>query len=299
MAIEFKRAERKNTNLLLSLAGPSGCGKTLSACKIAAGICGDEPFLMIDTEGDRGLHYADTHEFEHQPLGPPFRPERYVELIEAGVKRGFQCIVIDSMSHEWAGEGGILDMADADKAKPPSNWIRPKKAHKKFVNALIQARTNLVMCLRAEEKINVVDDPNRPGKKIVVPAGWQPICERRLPYEMTLSLLMLDTAPGVVDLSLPHKLQDQHRLAFQPGRHIDSEGGTLLGKWARGEQIPQPDLELWQRIRSVSHEGKAELIEAVKFLDDAQKAAIQPIKQELWANAKRADANRSGDELGI
>ena len=84
-----------------------------------------------------------TTDFEHVDFGPPFTPDRYLESIRALAKRGFRAVVVDSMSHEWEGEGGVLEMADRDTSKPPSNWIKPKAAHKKLVNGLLQVGTNL------------------------------------------------------------------------------------------------------------------------------------------------------------
>ena len=237
------------------VAGASGSGKTNIAMELAAGICGDEPFAVQDTEARRGLHYADDYNFEHVDFGPPFTPDRYLESIRALAKRGFRAVVVDSMSHEWEGEGGVLEMADKDNAKSPSNWIKPKAAHKRLVNGLLQVGTNLIFCLRAQEKVEVVPDPDRGGKMMVRPIGWQPISEKRFLFEMTASFTLRPDAPGVVDLSLPHKLQDQHRMAFPPGQHISHEAGVLLGAWARGDAIETPDKELWDGGRRKANEG--------------------------------------------
>lgn len=50
MTFTFRPATRENVGLLIGLIGPSGSGKTYSAMRLAAGIAGDKPFAVIDTE---------------------------------------------------------------------------------------------------------------------------------------------------------------------------------------------------------------------------------------------------------
>ena len=288
--MEYRRAVRENTNVLVALAGASGSGKTYSGMKLASGICGDDPFLMVDTEARRGLHYADQFDFEHVELRPPFTPKSYLDAVKAGARRGFKAILIDSASHEWEGEGGVLEMADAETRKPPSNWIRPKMEHKRWVNGLLQSGTNLIICLRAQEKISIDDS----GPKIVIlNGGWQPICEKRFMFEMTVSFTLNPLQPGIVDLSLPHKLQDQHRMMFTPGRHIGAEAGDGLGAWARGEAIDVPDKALWDRARREAHKGTDALRTLSALLSEDERAKLRPIAAELNRTAKLSDRNRT------
>ena len=286
--MEYRKARRENTNVLVALAGASGSGKTYSAMQLAAGICAGEPFAMIDTEARRGLHYADSHDFEHVELGPPFTPERYIEAIQPLAKRGFRAVVVDSMSHEWEGEGGILEMADADPAKPPGNWRKPKERHKRMVNGLLQAGTNLIFCLRAHDKIEVVKEG---GKTVVHHLGWQPVCEKGFLFEMTASFTLLPETPGIIVPAHVHKLQDQHRMAFLPGQHITREAGEALGAWARGDSIETPDKALWDEARRRANEGKAALKLWADGLVDEDRAALRPISDELNRTAREADRN--------
>ena len=297
MAFQYKKAVRKDTHLLIGLAGGTGSGKTYSAMLLATGICNGGPFLMIDTEASRGLHYADQFDFEHQSLGPPFTPAKYVEAVRAGAKRGFPCIVVDSASHEWEGEGGVLEMADADPAKSPGNWIKPKAAHNRMVNAFLQANCSLIFCLRAQEKLDLSEKDGR-GKVLIKSAGWQPICEKRFPFEMTASFTFNQLTPGVVDLGLPHKLQDQHRMAFPPGQHLSLEAGKLIGQWARGDAIEVPDQELWTGARRAANEGMEALKAFSLQLPAPERAKLKPIREELVATGKRTDHNLAAGVVG-
>ena len=84
-------------------------------------------------------------------------------------------------------------------------------------------------------------------------------------------------------------------MSFPPGHHITKEAGAKLATWARGDSIEGPDKEAWDHARRIAQEG----VEAIttyfqKVADDDTKQRLQPIRQELWDAAKRADANRTG-----
>ena len=294
--MEYKRAVRENTNVLIALAGASGSGKTYSAMQLATGICGGEPFAVVDTEARRALHYADQFNFEHVALGPPFTPERYTSAAKPLAARGFGAIVIDSASHEWEGEGGVLEWADAEEAAGRRNiakWIKPKAAHRKWVNGLLQCGINLIICLRAAEKIHV--DDSGPKTK-VTNEGWLPICEKRFMYEMTISLTFAPLRPGVVDLGYPHKIEDQHRMMFPPGQHIGVTAGEQLGAWARGDAVETPDKALWDRARRAAHDGSDGLRALRDGLSEDERTKVRPIAHELNRTAKLADQNRGGPQ---
>ena len=297
MAFQYTKARRENTHLLIGLAGASGSGKTYSAMQLATGIGDGQPFLILDTEARRGLHYADQFDFEHRDLKPPFTPESYLDAVRSGVADGFPCIVIDSASHEWEGEGGVIEMAEADKARSPGNWIKPKAAHKRMVNGFLQVGVNLIFCLRAQEKLDL-SAKDASGKLVIKSLGWQPICEKRFPYELTASFTLNPLTPGVVDMDLPHKIQDQHRMAFPPGQHIGAEAGRVLGQWARGDTIETPDKPLWDRARQAAQEGMQALRSFSGELSPDERAKLKPIKQELLAAGNQADKNLAADPVG-
>lgn len=296
MSFTFKDPDEGDNHLLISIASASGGGKTWSAMELATGICGDEPFAVIDTEAGRAKHYRSRFNFKHLDMTPPFTPERYLQAVKAAEQQGFKAIVIDSMSHEYDGEGGLFDIHDASNGTGPGKWKDAKRRHKKMMNGFLQTRSDLIFCLRADEKIDLSQKDDR-GKVMVQSQGWVPIQEKRFMYEMTLSLTMTPEAPGVVNLHLPHKIQDQHRMSFNPGEHVTAEAGKMLAAWARGEDTESPDKELWDQARRNAQEGMVILKKYYNdVLTDDQRAKLKPIGAELNATAKRADANRG--ELG-
>lgn len=258
MTVTFRPALRENVGLLIGLAGASGSGKTRSAMRLAAGIAGDRPFAVIDTEARRALHYADAFKFDHADLHAPFRPEAYADAILAADKAGYPAIVVDSMSHVWAGEGGVLDwqeeelerMAGQDWGKRErvkmAAWIKPKTAHKKMVQRLLQVRSHLILCFRADEKLEMTKGSD--GKMVIAKRagvtgldGWFPICDKNLPYELTASFLLMAAKPG---MPLPIKLQEQHKPLFPLDQPITEQSGRLIAQWAAGKpSTPVPAQE--------------------------------------------------------
>ena len=296
MAFTFKRGQRESTSVLLALAGASGSGKTFTAILLALGLAypdmtpdqinetvereGRSRVCVIDSEGGRALHYApkpgevpnfkDNFPFEYAELTPPFSPDAYKEAVVAANDAGFLAVIVDSMSHEWESEGGILEWANQLEAgvpkpgienpeawkkehwivrpvKPPGQWKEPKRAHKIMVNRFLQCRCHLIFCLRAEEKMKLVQEQGQNGKTFtkVVPAEerplnerWEMICEKRFAYEMTASFVLLPGNPGV---GIPLKLQKQHRPCFPEGEQIGFRSGECLAHWATGTiQTPPP-----------------------------------------------------------
>lgn len=247
MSFQFRAAIRENVALLIGLAGGTGSGKTWSGMAIAKGLSGDKPFAVVDTEAGRAKAYADRFRFDHGDLKPPFSPAAYLEAIRAADDAGYPCILIDSFSHCHAGEGGVLDMAEAElqrmagddwkkrEACKMASWIKPKHELKKLISRILQVRAHLVICMRAEQKIEM----SREDGKTVIRAsrvktgrdGWAPIADKNFPFELTASFLLTSDEPGV---PYPIKLPEALKPMFPAGKQIGEESGRLLAGWARG-----------------------------------------------------------------
>ena len=247
MSYTFRRAVREQVPLIIGLSGGTGSGKTFSAMRMAKGMSHGKPFCVIDTENGRASHYADQFVFDVLDLRAPFSPDAYAQAIQAADKANYPVIVVDSMSHVWAGDGGVLDwqeneldrMAKDDyqrrEACKMAAWIKPKMAHKHMMQALLQVRAHLILCFRAEEKIEMVKTNGklevRKKESLTGKDGWIPICEKSVPFECTCSFLLLASNPGIPH---PIKLQEQHKPFFNPAGSIDEYAGEQLSKWAAG-----------------------------------------------------------------
>lgn len=289
-SFSFRPASRENVGLLIALAGASGSGKTFSALRLARGLAGDGKIAFIDTEARRALHYADRFGFLHADMRPPFRPARFVEAIRAAEDAGASVVIVDSMSHEYDGEGGIIDWADelaANGVKSPGNWKDPKLAHKKVMNALLQMRAHLIFCLRADEKIEIIREG---GKTQVRPLGWMPICEKRFMFEMTASFTLTPDRPGFPQYHLPHKVQEQHRAMFPEGEPIGERAGEALRAWAAGGAAP-PAAAPADNTQARVDAMLAEIADAADM--QALFGVIdRTLKAREWLKAKRPDLHQ-------
>ncbi len=111
--MEIKVASRTRAKLRIGLFGASGAGKTYSALKLARGLTDDwNKVIIIDTERESANLYSDLGPYGVLQLEPPFEPERYINAIAACEQAGAEVIVIDSISHEWVGKGGCMELVD-------------------------------------------------------------------------------------------------------------------------------------------------------------------------------------------
>jgi hypothetical protein len=251
-SFEDKDATRERVPLLAGVYGPSGTGKTYSALRLATGmqrvVGGD--IHVIDTEARRALHYADRFKFRHVDFRPPFSPDDYMAALDHCAKRGARVVVVDNMSHEHEGQGGVLEWQGAeeerlanlwkttrDKTKM-SAWQAPKAARRRLVHALIQLGINAVLCFRAKEKTKVLAG----GKPAEM--GWMPIAGEEFIFEMTATALLLPGACGVPTWNPSQegeramvKRPQQFDQLFREheGRPLSEDMGEAMARWADGE----------------------------------------------------------------
>jgi hypothetical protein len=282
MTIQFRTAKREAVGLLIGLVGASGSGKTYTAMRLATGISGGKPFAVIDTESRRALHYADTFLFDHAELHAPFTPDAYAEAIKAADAAGYPVIVVDSMSHSWAGDGGVLDWQEAEFERMGSkdsmkmlSWAKPKRSHKKMVQTLLQVKAHLILCFRAEPKVEMV---RIDGKTVIQEKhsltglhGYIPVCDKTLPFELTTSLMFTPDKPGIPQ---PIKLQDQHKALFPLDKVVDESSGERIAVWAKGGTAPSAPAQ--------HTDGAIDFISVDQgvYLDDLLKGQA-PLKAEL------------------
>jgi hypothetical protein len=276
---EDKIATRDKVPLLGGLMGPSGGGKTFSALRLATGIqrvTGGDIFL-IDTEAKRSLHYAKDFKFRWLEFNAPFCPLDYLAAIEHCVKRGAGVLVVDSMSHEHEGPGGVLEQHTAECARLVKEWSRngnhvsesavnfpawaePKSKRRRLINGVVQLGVSAIFCFRAKEKSKPykrgeVVDGERQDRAGLQELGWMPIAGEEFVYEMGFNLLLEPGSDGRPNLSPTEtgtkrmvKLPGQFRGMIAANKQLDEATGEALARWAAGDgptapqakQQPQP-----------------------------------------------------------
>lgn len=226
--MSFQKAQRKQAKLRLALAGPSGSGKTYSALLIAQGLAPEGRIALIDTERGSGELYSHITDYDAAPLVPPFTPERYIKLIREAEQAGYAALIIDSLSHAWTGEGGVLDMHDkATLASRSGNsfmsWREVTPHHNALVDAIIGANLHIIATLRTKTAYDLVDDGK--GNKKPIKVGLAPVQRDGMEYEFTV----------VMDLSVDNHIATaaKDRTSLFDGKHFipTAATGETLREW--------------------------------------------------------------------
>lgn len=248
-ALTIRPASRQSIKPLVSLYAESGCGKTYSALLLARGFVGPTGRIcMVDTESGRGELYADVLSggYDVARLDPPFSPQRYIEAMSSVEKAGYSLGILDSGSHEWEGEGGVLDLAaesEEKSGKPGLHiWRAPKLAHGLWVRALLRAPIPWIVCLRAKFKSRQVKHEGR--TQIVKDETLSPLQAEDFLFECT--------AHGCIDaqhrFTLTKVNHPDLRNCFPKAAPITTEHGAALAKWCAaggspataGSALPSP-----------------------------------------------------------
>jgi len=295
--LDIRLVQSGQSKAVIGIAGVSGSGKTYTALLVARGMVNKASEIgFLDTENKRGSLYADIldEKFMIGDLYPPFSPTRYAQAIKEFQEAGVKVLVIDSGSHEWEGDGGCDDIANAPKAdgspRKIANWIEAKREHKKFMNVLLQSNMDVIVCLRAREKTDF-KNPTQP-----VSLGIQPICEKNFMFELTASVLMSDEGKRQSILKVPSFLKE----AFGNGSdYLGIETGKKIRAWLDKGEKEDPIIE---RIKSeallVCESGAEALTELWKSLTPIQKNN-QKLKSHFalcGESARAYDAQKNSED---
>ncbi len=216
----FKKAQKQFIKLRMAIIGASGCGKTYTALKIAKGLGGK--IAVIDTEHGSAAKYADIVDFDIAELHD-FNPENYIKAIQAAEKAGYDVLIIDSLSHAWAGSGGALELADKNAIKYGGNrftaWRDVTPLHNRLVEAILQADMHVIAAMRAKTEYVIEQES---GKTKIHKVGLAPIQRDGIEYEFDI----------VADMDLDHNLIiTKTRFSILDGLVINRPDETL------GEQL--------------------------------------------------------------
>jgi hypothetical protein len=186
----LRKATRLKAKIRLGLSAVSGGGKTYSALLIAFGLTNDwNKIAVIDTENNSADLYAHLGEYSVLPLSAPYAPERYIEAIHECEKAGMEVIIIDSITHEWDGKGGCLQIQEQLGGKY-QDWAKVTPRHQAFIDAILQSPCHIITTVRRKQDYEMTKDSN--GKMKVEKAGLKEVTREGFEYELTANL-ELDT----------------------------------------------------------------------------------------------------------
>lgn len=190
--MQLRKATRQKAKIRLGLSSVSGGGKTFSALLIAKGLCGDwTKVAMIDTENGSGDLYCHLGDYNVLSLSAPYTPEKYTEAIKACESAGMDVIIIDSITHEWDGKGGCLEIVDQlTQASTSKNsyisWGKVTPRHQAFIDSILQSKCHVITTVRRKQDYEMSKDSH--GKLKVEKAGMKEITREGFEYELTVNL---------------------------------------------------------------------------------------------------------------
>jgi len=224
---QFTKAERSNCKIKMAIQGPSGSGKTYSALLIAYGLTKDwKKIAVVDTENGSANLYSHLGAYSVCNLTAPFTPEEYSDAITTAVEQGFECLIIDSLSMEWNGSGGILDIHSNMPGNSFTAWSKVTPRHNAFIQIMLQSNIHIIGTLRSKTDY-VLSDKN--GKQVPEKVGLKGVQREDTEYEFTL----------VFELNQKHQaIVSKDRTGLfnkKPELYLTEEVGHELFKWCNLE----------------------------------------------------------------
>lgn len=287
--MEIRRAERKKAKLRLGIAAPSGAGKTYSALLLAFGLGGKVG--LIDTEHGSGDLYAHLGEYDVISIEAPYTVQKYVQAITAFEQAGYSTIAIDSLTHAWAGDGGLLDkqgkMADRG-TNSFAAWRTITPEHNSLVDAMLKSPCHIIATMRSKQEY--ILETNDKGKQQPKKVGMAPVQREGMEYEFTVML----------DIDMNHIASaSKDRTSLFDGQYfkITSDTGEKLKQWLEtGTATPSINIEaMLDAINKAADMDslKSHYMSAIKLTGE------QYHKQLEAAKDKRKIELTLGDKNGI
>ena len=230
----FRKAERRKAKLRLAITGPAGSGKTWGALTLAQGLGGR--IAMIDTENGSGDLYADMCSYDVETLTAPYSVQKYLAAIHEAEEEGYDILIIDSLSHAWAGEGGLLDVHQQLTQSMKSGnsyaaWNKITPMHNKLIETMLASPCHIIGTMRS--KTDYAQLQNDRGRTEIRKVGLAPVQRDGMDYEFTI----------VFDLGMDHSVtvsKDRTGLFDRQVFTITQDTGRILKDWLNkgAEAVP-------------------------------------------------------------
>lgn len=188
MVLEVRKAQKKQAKLKLTTIGPSKSGKSFSALEIATGMVEEMggKILFIDTEYGRGELYADLFDYDYANIEAPFEVEKFIEAIKYAEDEGYSVLIMDSLTHMWTGEGGLLDLQNKIARRTGNSytaWKDVTPLYEDFVDKLSSARVHIIATMRSKVEHIIIEDG---GKMQVKKVGMKAVQREGMDYEFDI-----------------------------------------------------------------------------------------------------------------
>lgn len=283
--MSIRKASRSQSKVRVGICGASGSGKTYSSLLMAEGISGDlGKVVLIDTENGSGDLYSNLGEYSVLPITAPFTAEKYINAIHECEKAGFDTIIIDSLSHCWAGQGGLLEQVDNNAQSNRGNsytaWRSVTPLHNKLIDAMLQSPANIIATMRS--KVEYVLETNSNGKQQPKKIGMAPVQREGMDYEFTI---VFDVAN---DSHIASVSKDRTSLFDGQSFKITNKIGESIREWlnnAMPATIEYISADQVIKIRDALKELKSD---EIKFCNYLGAASLELMPAHLYERAKEA-----------
>ena len=295
--MEFRKAEKQKAKLRLAITGTAGSGKTYGALLIAKGLGGR--IVLLDTENGSGDLYAGVCDYDVGTIQAPYEVEKYIDGIKQAEKLGYNVIIIDSLSHAWNGEGGLLEQVDNIAAASRSGntytaWRQITPMHNKLIEAMLNSSCHIIATMRSKTDYVIVE--NDKGRKEPRKVGLAPIQRDGMDYEF-----------GVVfDLNINHMATvSKDRTSLFDGKvfMLSEETGQTLKTWLESGvdliERKRQLRDLWQRYLNVCDNQKNHAINAMKAVTGKENSAMytEEDMKALFDDIEKRENEKSGNPI--
>jgi len=279
----IRKAERRKSKLRLSIAGPSGSGKTWSALEIATGMQGK--IGLIDTEAGRGELYGNNFNYDVIRLDAPYSPERYIHAIREFEKAGYDILIIDSLSHAWSGDGGVLSIVEKAGGQFQSGWKKGTPQQNALVEAITTSKMHIIVTMRV--KTEYVVELNDKGKNAPKKIGLAPVQRDQIEYEFTMFM-------SIDQEHIAHITKDNTQLYDQSFIKPSQEMGRKIIEWLNTGKDQENTIKL---VANKSPYAFADDLEIVfnDLLEDINESESIDKLQEVFKEVKKIDFKSNPD----
>lgn len=298
----------------IAVIGDTNSGKSWSAMRLGTGIAKAQGkrLACIDTEGGRILHLKKHFDFDVHMMKPPHRPQRYLAASQWAESKGYGCLIFDSYSTEWRGEGGKLDWSREleddyverkrqeaeNKREEFKEWqVRntaksialnePGQAQRRMELGFLQLRMPIIFAIRGN---NTFD----PGEKKLI---FKPQCRQGFLFDVTCSFRLAQDKKGIIDLTdaKTYKMEGDHAAIFKHGEQLSERHGELVNAWASNAPLPDRAAEIADQLIALAEKAATEDALLNCHGGDKEKKQMDALKTkrpELYERVNQAVAAR-------
>lgn len=281
----FKKAVREDIWLKLLMISPSGGGKSYSSLRVGSGIAksikedtGEEVRIaFIGTEQKRDLYYANEFDYDILQLSKPFTPESYINAIDEALDAGYKIIVIDSLTHEWKGSGGCLEIHSKIPGNSYTAWQKITPRHEAFLDKIIDSQAHVIATVRGKDQY-VLEEVN--GKQVPRKVA--------LGYDQRDGLEYLFTCSFNIDqdTNIAASVKDNTHLFEMTNKVLDEKDGVKLYEWAKGA-----DQSAIDEIKKSVEDGK-------KIMKENEEKEAQELNKNRNKSSKKEKPNVTIEDFG-